>query len=274
MMRKRGALFVLLAVLALSLGASGCGGGGDRSAVQVHLSVTTHLGGKKTTKSFTLGCDPVSGSLPLAARVCRDIATHRQAMLAPRPARSTCGGSPFAPVVEVDVVKGADGSSFSGMPNCGWPGGTPLAVYWDASSRDERALQRDSARLRCEDDPAFFAKPTPWASINACTHGLWTSAAERAIRRAETAPELALLRPVTLFPHDPGVVRCRIPAGGPTVRVFYGLCGVSLTGPPSTKLVHFVETWAEGGHIFRHHWTLHGSTLIGQRGAVPPQLWM
>jgi hypothetical protein len=46
-----------------------------------------------------------------------------------------------------------------------------------------------------------------------------------------------------------------------------------LTGPASRKLVHFVETWAPGKRIFRHHWTLRGSTLISQSGPVPPQLW-
>ncbi len=176
-------------------------------------------------------------------------------------------------MVQVEVVKGARKSSFSGMPECGWPGGTPLAIYWDASRNDAVALRRDSARLRCEDNPTFFAEPPPFASIVACTRGLWTPAAERAIRSAEAAPQLALLRPHALLPADPGAVRCRIPAGGPTRRVFSGLCGVSLTGPPSSKLVHFVEAWTQGEHVFRHRWALRGSTLISEHGTVPPQLW-
>lgn len=251
---------------------SGCGGG-SHSAVEVHLSVTSYPGGKKTTKRFTLGCSPASGSLPLGRTVCRDIAEHRQAMLAPRRAMSTCSGGPEVPVVQVDVANGEKASSFGGMAGCGWPGGTPLSIYLDASGGDGVDLRRDSARLRCEEYPAFFAKPTPWASINACTHGLWTPAAERDIRTAEKAPQLALLRPRSLFPVDPGVVRCRIPAGGLVGRSFYGLCGVSLSGPASSKLVDFVETWAQRKHVFRHRWTLRGATLINQRGSVPPQLW-
>jgi hypothetical protein len=248
-------------------------GSRSKAAVRVQLTVTSYFGGKKTITHFTLGCSPESGTLPLRASVCRDIAAHRQAMLAPRHQMTTCSGGPEVPVVQVDVVQGAKGSRFGGMVGCGWPGGTPLAIYFDASRNDARVLRLDSARLRCEDDPAFFAKPTPWASINACTHGLWTPAAERDIRRAEAARQLTLLHPRSLFPADPGVVRCRIPAGGPTTRTFYGLCGTDLTGPASRKLVHFVETWAQGKRIFRHHWTLRGTTLISQSGPVPPQLW-
>jgi len=268
---RRVSFAVVVCATTLSI-VSACGGDSS-SAVQVHLQVTSYLGGVKTTQRFVLGCDPVSGSLPLRASVCRDIAAHRRAMLAPRRQLAVCVGGPSMPEVQVDVVRGASVSSFAGSPNCDWPGGTPLAVYWDASRRDRSSLRRDSARLRCEDDPALFAKPTPWASVVACRHGLWTPAAERAIRRAETAPQLALLRPATLFPHDPGVVRCRVAAGGPVMRTFGGLCGVSLSGPASAKLVHFTETWAQGRHVFRHHWTVRGATLVGQRGSVPPQLW-
>ena len=117
----------------------------------------------------------------------------------------------------------------------------------------------------------LLAKPTPWASVTACTHGLWTPASERDIRKAEGA--LSSLSPSTLFPRDIGATRCRIPAGGPAPRTLEGVCGVRLTGPPSAKLVHFVETWPPGGAAHRHTWTVSGSKLVSQRGAVPPQLW-
>ena len=178
------------------------------------------------------------------------------------------------PTLQIDVIRGASGGGFSGSPNCGWPGGTPLAIYYAASTRDTHALSLLEPRLRCEDDPAFFAKPTPWASVAACTRGLWTPSAERAIRVAMTSPQLAMLDPQHLFPADPGVRHCQIHGGGPAPgRVFAGLCGVSLTGPPSAKIVRFVEAWSVGPRTFRHHWSVLGSTLITQSGASPPQLW-
>jgi hypothetical protein len=182
------------------------------------------------------------------------------------------------PDVEVSVLKGSSGSSFGGAPECNWPGGAPLGIYFAAATRDARALRLIEPRLRCEDNPAFFVKPTPWASIVACVHGLWTPAAERSIRAAKRTREIGFLQPQKLFPADPGVVRCAISAGGPPRpsgrRTISGLCGVSLTGPASKKLVHFVETWADGKHVFRHHWTIRGSTLMTQRGPTPPQRWI
>jgi hypothetical protein len=225
-------------------------------------------------EKFTLGCDPTSGTLPLGARVCRDIAQHQQAMLSPRKPRSTCGGSPFMPTVDVVVVHGGAGG-FTASPGCGWPGGTPASIYFAAAIRDASSLHLLEPRLRCEDNPSFFATPTPWSSINACVRGLWTKAAEQAIRAAKSAPEITNL-PARLFPADPGVRRCRIPAGGPRRKggnFTAGLCGVSLTGPASSKTVHFTESWNVGARLRRHHWILRGTTLIGQSGATPPQWW-
>jgi hypothetical protein len=266
---KRRAVIAALVLVAV---AAGCGGSG--SAVQVHLTVTSHDGRKETTARYTLGCSPLSGSLPLRAAVCRDIARHRQAMLRPRRGAGwTCAGAILAPIVQVDVVRGANGSSFSGEPGCTWPGGTPLAIYWAASQNDAAALRQASARLRCDDEPMFFKKPFPRMSVVACVRGLWTPAAERTIRVAKTAPRLQLLRAGSLFPAEPGVVSCRIAAGGPSTHAFDGQCGVSLTGPASSKVVHFVETWGQGQHTFRHHWTVRGSTLIAEDGPIVPQLW-
>jgi hypothetical protein len=273
---------VAVVALAVALGLAGAAWGASMAssthepAIQLHIRITAVDGRSNPTKTFTLGCHPVSGSLPFAQRVCRDIASHPQAMLAPVPARSVCVGSPFMAQVEVNVMRGPRGlkfSPFAGNPNCNWPGGTPIAIYYAASIKDTHTLRRVEPLLRCEDDPMLLAKPTPWASVTACTHGLWTPASERVIRTAERAPQLAQLRPAAIFPRDIGVVRCRIAAGGFTSRTLDGLCGVRLTGPPSAKVVHFVETWGNGRHIFRHTWTVSGSRLVSQRGAVPPQFW-
>ena len=234
---------------------------------------TSHPAGHETTKSLTLDCQPVAGTLPLASRVCNDIARHQHAMLNPRASRSTCVGGRTLPQLVIDANSKGTHTSISGTPWCGWPGGTPLAIYFAASQQDTVALTRAELLLRCEDDPDLFVKPTPWASVFACTHGLWTPASERDIRKASRATQLALLRPTTIFPRDIGATRCRIPAGGPVARTLDGLCGVRLTGPPSSKLVHFGETWSTGGRVFRHTWTIKGSTLLSQRGPAPPQLW-
>jgi hypothetical protein len=239
--------------------------------------VTSHTSaGKARTSSYSLTCGPAGGTLPLAALVCADIERHRQAMLAPFPARSVCSGNPFMPLVELKVMRGPRGltlSRFAGNPNCNWPGGAPLAVYYAASVNDAPMLSRVERLLRCEDDPMLLAKPTPWASVAACTRGLWTPASERDIRKAEEAPQFAPLSPSTLFPRDIGAIHCRIPAGGLAPRTLSGVCGVRLTGPPTSKLVHFVETWSPGGPVHRHRWTISGSTLLSERGPVPPQLW-
>jgi hypothetical protein len=261
-----GEVRIAVAVMAGTAVTALAGCGGTNSAIALKVTVTRFVP-TKSHSSFTLGCEPVSGTLPFAARICRDIARHRQAMLAPRPSRSTCAGGPLMPTVDVEVGRGASGGGFSGSPNCGWPGGTPLAIYYAAAVRDTHALRLLEPRLRCEDDPAFFAMPTPWASVVSCTRGLWTPLAERAIRAAK---QTRVLGTVThSFPDDPGVVRCQIRAGGS--RVVGGLCGVTLSGPASKKLVHFTETWNLGGRILRHHWTIAGKTLIGQSGPPPPQ---
>jgi hypothetical protein len=269
------AALVALAVVAVM---TGCGGG---THGQTALSITVEhyvfakdAQPKEVTEHFSLGCRPVSGTLPFAARVCVDIARHRQAMLAPREQRSACGGSPFMPMLSISVKRGWSGGGISGSPWCGWPGGTPIEIYYAASVRDAKGLRRAEPLLRCEDDPLLFATPTPWASVAACTHGLWTRAAEQAIRVAATAPAIAGLNPGMLFPRDPGAKRCRIPAGGPSPgRTFAGLCEVKLTGAPSAKAVHFAETWSVARRRFTHSWVIRGRTLLTQSGSPPPQMW-
>jgi hypothetical protein len=73
------------------------------------------------------------------------------------------------PQLVIDAnYKGAQ-TRFGGSPWCGWPGGTPLAIYFAASQRDTATLARAERLLRCEDDPDLFVKPTPYASVVACT---------------------------------------------------------------------------------------------------------
>jgi hypothetical protein len=211
---KLGAAVVLLAVVA------GCGGGSaPRTSVRVQL--TSYTRNVRHTQTFTLICDPTGGTLPLGGRVCRDIEQHSQPMLDPLPQRSVCAGGPFMPV----LVVSSKGSTFSGSPGCGWPGGTPASIYWAAATRDTHLLDLMEPRLRCEDDPMLLAEPTPWASITACVHGLWTPRAERLIRTAKRHVPGG-----SRFPADPGAEPCGT-----------DICGVSLRHVWSRPLVTFVE---------------------------------
>lgn len=213
---KHAAAAVLLAIVA-------AGGSAPRTSVQ--LQVTSYTRNVRHTHAFTLTCDPTGGTLPLARRVCRDIAEHSQAMLDPQPQRSVCAGGPFMPVLTVS----SKGSTFSGSPGCGWPGGTPISIYWAAATRDTHLFDLMEPRLRCEDDPVLLARPAPWASIAACTHGLWTSRAERLIRTAKRhVPD------AQVFPPDPGAEPCGA-----------SLCGVYLTRVWSRPRVTFVR---KSGH--------------------------
>lgn len=259
--------------------ASGCGGSGSHSAISVHIKVTTYSSMTASAmRSFTLGCDPAAGTLPFAARVCRDIACLWRAMLNPRTPRSTCLGSPTMPQLVIDANNKGRKSGFSGSPWCGWPGGTPLAIYFAASQHDTAMLAQAEPLLRCEDDHDLFVKPTPWASVVACTRGLWTPRSERLIRLAEHALAIAVLQPRSLFPNDIGARRCAIPAGGPVRRTLAGLCGVSVKKVWSTPTVTFVESWprdasANARAVFQITVENGRTRLTAKRGATPPQLW-
>ena len=257
---------------------AGCGGSGGHSAVGVRIGITTFTGNKQQTKSFTLGCLPVSGTLPFAARVCRDIARHPQPMLDPLPARTNCSGGPTIPRLTVTTRRDGEKASFGGSPNCGWPGGAALAVYYEAATRDLHALDLTEPRLRCDDDPTLLARPTPLASVVACVHGLWTPRTERLIRIAERLPAVAALGP-RLFPTEIGARRCTIPAGGPYPgKLLHGLCGLTVKHVWSAPTVTFVETWprtatAHARAILQVTITNGHARLSARRGVVPPQLW-
>jgi hypothetical protein len=279
---RRGLAAAGVAGLAVSLAACG---GGQRAVVTAHVTVTSYLSGVRSTQSFSLKCRPVSGTLPFAARICGDIARHPQAMLRPLPNRWTCAGGPNMPELTITTTSGGKTATFAGAPGCGWPGGTPLAIYFAAARRDSHVLDLIEPRLRCEDDPVLLATPTPYASVAACVHGLWTQRTEPLIRLAEQAPKLAQLRLDRLFPHDIGARRCTIPAGapnladGPTyVGAVRGTCGVTVRNVWSTAHVAFVLTWPRTTNSAQRRHTWHvvirrgRPVLLGERGPLPPQL--
>jgi len=250
---------VLLALVAVA--AAGCGSG---HRLTVHVAITAYDASAKTrlTHRYTLQCGPPGGSMPDAAQLCRDIALHPRPMLAPGLPRSECLGRVNGPVVAVSSKRG----SFQGEPGCGWPGGTALAVYWAAATGGDRLLARFEPRLRCDDDPTLLATPTPWRSVVACTHGLWTPRTARLIAVAETVAPMAALRARTLFPPQIGARLC-------TLRTLRGDCEVNATRVWSRPRVTFTESWPGG----RHSWVVDviGShpVLVHESGPVPPQLW-
>ena len=173
-------LLLPLALAGLAFTLAACGAQRDasvdqgviaQSAVHVRITLTTYTKfPKRHLTRYTLGCRPTAGTLPSADRVCADIARHPVAMLDPPRARTTC--SPPAGSSELNVVADAHGSrtTFGGVPDCDWPGGVGLAVYYAAIKRDARALGLIERRLHCDEDPKLLATPTPWPRVTACLH--------------------------------------------------------------------------------------------------------
>jgi hypothetical protein len=270
-------LTTAIAVLAISGCTSAKHSNATKSTISVEVRVTTYdpRSHKQIAHRYSLDCDPISGSLPFAQRLCADIARHPISMLSPGRSRSVCLGPVFGPVLSVSGTLNGHSSSFSGEPACDWPGGTALAIYWAASTQNTQLLTMMEPRLRCDDDPKLLAMPAPWASIAACVHGLWTPRSERLIRVAEQVAPLAGLNARQLFPHDIGVQRCAIHAGGLGLRTVSGRCGVKITQVWGTPRVTFTEEWPGGRHVHRHHWRVtiaHGIPhLASQSGDAPPQ---
>jgi hypothetical protein len=250
----------------------------------VRIEVTTYRATVRHVESFSLTCNPTHGSLPLAGRVCADIALHPRAMLdppKPGPPRQSqfCSGGPFMPQLSVRVTRNGGTRGFGGSPGCNWPGNQALAVYYDASRSDTRDLTESELELRCDEDPVLFQIPTPTASVVACRHGLWTARSEQLIRLAERSPALAPFQPATLFPHDIGVLPCTIHAGGafPGQRLS-GLCGVTMKDIWATATVSLTEDWPSGSRTTaRHIWhiVIQGNHVLStsQSGPAPPQTW-
>jgi photosystem II stability/assembly factor-like uncharacterized protein len=257
---RRRALLALVAVAA-----AGCGPG-HRLTVHVSVSAYDASAGTRVTHRYVLRCGPPGGSMPDAAQLCRDIAVHPRPMLAPGRARSVCAGSPNAPTITVVSPKGR----LAGEPACDWPGGTALALYWAAAQAREPLLARFEARLRCDDDRTLLAKPTPWRSVYACTHGLWTPRTAKLIAAAEQSPPIAALAARTIFPAQIGARQCLLNA----VR---GDCEVNVTRLWSRPRVSFTESWGDPAHTQRHTWVFAVAggrpSLEREAGPVPPQLW-
>jgi hypothetical protein len=183
------------------------------------------------------------------------------------------------PLVSVHTHSDGRTRSFSGSPGCDWPGNQAIAVYFDAANHDVSSLSMSESELRCDEDPTLLAVPTPLESVVACRHGLWTAHAERLIRVAAGAPELAGLGAARLFPRDVGAMPCAIHSGGAFPgRRLAGVCGVRITSPWSTATVTFTEKWTNApGKSARHIWrvTIRRNHVVGmsQSGAAPPQTW-
>jgi hypothetical protein len=256
----------------------------EREKLSVRIDLTTYRAAIRHVRSFSLTCNPTGGGLPLAGRVCRDIAFHPRAMLyppRPGPPRKSqlCLGGPSMPQLSVTVTRDSRTRTFGGSPGCSWPGDQAVAVYYDAAERDTRDLTRGESELRCDEDPVLFRVPTPNASVVACRHGLWTPRSEQLIRLAETSPALSAFQPSQLFPHDIGALACTIHAGGPFPgRELLGLCGVTMRNVWANATVSFTEDWPSGTRKTLHHvWhvVIRGKRIIAtsQRGPAPPQTW-
>ena len=274
---------VLLVTLTLTV--VGCGGSSNKAVsntpVVVHVRIRWFDGDRDNkpvylTKSFTLTCDPTGGTLPFAAQVCDAIAAHRRAMLDLPRSRSFCSGAFGGPNLAIVATTGTRTVRFGGQPFCDWPGGTALGIYWAASQHDLRTLVKVEPRLRCDTDPRLLAMPTPWASVSACIHGLWTARSEHLIAEATLAAGLpAGAR--ALFPRDRGALPCAIPIGGPIQgKTMPGTCGVSVRDVKSVPTVTFVEDWPRGGKPdHRYSWQItisrRGPRVTQQTGPIPPQ---
>jgi hypothetical protein len=278
------ALFVTVSCALLVAGVGTAGRAAARAKLVVRIEVTSYRSTVRDVELFSLTCNPTRGSLPLAGRVCADIALHSKAMLdPPRPGpprqSEVCSGSPFMPQLSVTVTRNGGTRSFAGSPGCDWPGNQAIAVYYEATERDTRDLTRSESELRCDEDPVLFQIPTPTASVVACRHGLWTPRSEQLIRLAERSPALALFQPTKLFPHDIGALPCTIHAGGSFPgQMLHGLCGVTMKNVWATTTVSFTEDWPSGsGKTSRHVWhvVIRGSRVIAtsESGPAPPQTW-
>jgi hypothetical protein len=273
------ALVALFLVLSVGCSASNRDDSNHRVSLQIKLVEYTQgvLPAKQHTRSFSLVCGPPGGTLPLAARVCRDIRLHPRAMLRPPRRHSVCLGSPWSPELTVVAYAAGNKTTLSGIPFCDWPGGTALGLYWGAARTDERTVALAEPRLRCDEDPVLLGSPTPFASVAACVYGHWTPRTERLIQIVERSRAIARLRPRRLFPHDIGALPCTIPVGGPvTGRTLAGQCGVYVKHVWASPAVTLVEAWPrENNGVHRHVWRFvvrHGhALLVDESGPTLPQ---
>jgi hypothetical protein len=240
-------------------------------------------------QTFSLTCNPPADTLPLARRICRDIAAYPELMLSPGQKGGICPSAPGMPWVRVHITADGGPTQMSSGPGiyCG-PNLAP-ALYF-AAATNPAWLSSLESRFRCEMDRVVHGDAV---SRQACRFGQWTRASERAIRVARQARALDVLDRAGLFPRDVGAHRCFIPAGVPArARTVYGQCGVLLKTTAGSTVVTFVEYWGTGQLAFdgggfdrfasdesgkRHSWhvTIRDNRVVAvtESGAVPPQLW-
>ena len=201
---------------------------------------------QQATQNFTLACNPTSGTLPLADRVCANIDRYPGAMLDPRrvPDHAVCGGIP-APqsYVEITTTRNGTTTAFEGGGYCS-PNGVPGQIYFDAALNNTMWLGNAEPKIQC-DEPAVIQGSH--ASQRACMENQWTPRTESVIHLAETAPAVRKLHPAKLFPSDTGAVPCSLPApGGETLTA---TCQVSLaSGPWGKQKISFTESWTVAAH--------------------------
>jgi hypothetical protein len=282
-----GALLSLILIVAAASGPAGRVTrleGREGPNLRITVSTPARPGTSATIAAYTLACYPVGGTLPLAKRVCADIAKYPQPMLHPLAiGHWECGGMPFAPSIEVSGT--ADGTTISlrGLVGACLPNGVGTAVFAAAAKDDTTALTRLEFKLRC-DLPAM--RQATGASLVACMRALWTPRSEELIRESEHAAVLAPLHAERLFPPDVGTAPCPIATGRPAGknRRLTGLCEVTEKNIWSgTPTVTFTEEWPIGADNLlispshaRHSWEIvvaNGSpSLESQVGVRPPQM--
>jgi hypothetical protein len=179
--------------------------------------------------------------------------------------------------VTVTAKESGHSTTFSGNPDCTWPGGVGLAVYYDAATKQAKWLPPIEERLRCDDDPALLVTPFPEVSVFACTHNLWTPRTARLIRIGERSKTVRSLGGSNLFPTQIGDRQCMIHGGGPAPGMtLHGVCEVTVKRVWSTPTVTFVESWHDGGRTLHAGFRLTISgrhvTSIHHFGSDPPQL--
>ena len=113
---------------------AGCGTAARSPTIKVAIEIKV-AGPPPRSARFSLTCNPTSGTLPRAGRVCALIAARPETMLRHQPALVLCYSPERSPMVTVHATWRGKTSTFSGEPGCGWPISTPLSVYYNASQR-------------------------------------------------------------------------------------------------------------------------------------------
>jgi hypothetical protein len=229
----------------------------------VRVSQTRDSRVSKLVEDFVLTCHPTGGTLPFAARICRDVDAHPVAMLHPPCERSHCLPDIGLVTWFVSVVTNAGGVTtrvLSDVPGCSWPRGAMRGVYLAAALRQAAQLATWERRLRC-DEGVFLGHDPP---------DVWVCESD-AIALAERTRALAGLDAARLFPVKTGSLPCVIPVGGAGHRVLDGTC--SVLGSPA-ELV-FTERWVQDAVPESHTWWFDAAggppLLLTDYGAIPPQ---